>query len=44
MLLLFYITIHAIEMLIYNQNITGPYSEATLLDKLWQYTSRRFRL
>jgi len=28
-LLLFYITIHAIEIIIYNKNITGPYSEAT---------------
>ena len=44
LLLLFHITIHAIEMLIYNKNITGPYSEATLYDKLWQYTSHRFRL
>ena len=30
LLLLFYFTIPAIEMLIYNKNITGAYSEATL--------------
>jgi len=30
LLLLFYIAIPAIEMLIYNKNITGAYSEATL--------------
>ena len=32
-MILYYIIIailHAIEMLVYNKNITGPYSEATL--------------